>query len=161
MLFTVTLVAAAFGSFVLAHPGEAHVEPSPAELTRRHHSAVTRSSIASNCGAQVAARHRSRMAKRSLGPAHQKRDVATDSVAAQSAMYPTIQNTTCVLAPEVTEGPYYTRNELVRTDLREDQEGIDLSKLITWRGRTQYFKLRHLDSSRHRHYRHQYLRAAE
>ena len=29
-------------------------------------------------------------------------------------------------APEVTEGPYYINNELVRGDIREDQGGIDL-----------------------------------
>ncbi|KAH7322179.1 aromatic compound dioxygenase, partial [Rhizoctonia solani] len=33
---------------------------------------------------------------------------------------------TCVTAPEVTEGPYYVANELLRTDLREDQAGVDL-----------------------------------
>ncbi|KAL1748150.1 Intradiol ring-cleavage dioxygenase, partial [Schizophyllum fasciatum] len=32
----------------------------------------------------------------------------------------------CVLAPEVTEGPYYINNELVRQDQREDQGGIPL-----------------------------------
>jgi protocatechuate 3,4-dioxygenase beta subunit len=31
-----------------------------------------------------------------------------------------------VTAPEVTEGPYYVNNELVRNDIREDQSGIDL-----------------------------------
>lgn len=29
-------------------------------------------------------------------------------------------------APEVTEGPYYVANELLRTDLRETQSGVDL-----------------------------------
>ncbi|KAF8605351.1 aromatic compound dioxygenase, partial [Ceratobasidium sp. AG-I] len=33
---------------------------------------------------------------------------------------------TCVTAPEVTEGPYYVNNELVRNDIRETQGGIDL-----------------------------------
>ncbi|KAJ0393868.1 hypothetical protein ATCC90586_004880 [Pythium insidiosum] len=32
----------------------------------------------------------------------------------------------CVLEPEVTEGPYYVRGELVRSDIREKQTGIDL-----------------------------------
>ncbi|GLE03438.1 hypothetical protein PINS_up012340 [Pythium insidiosum] len=32
----------------------------------------------------------------------------------------------CVLEPEVTEGPYYVRGELVRNDIRESQTGIDL-----------------------------------
>lgn len=35
-----------------------------------------------------------------------------------------IRNTTCVTAPEVTEGPYYLNNDLVRQDIRENQGGI-------------------------------------
>lgn len=31
------------------------------------------------------------------------------------------------LAPEVTEGPYYLNNDVIRQDLREDQGGILLS----------------------------------
>ncbi|KAJ2916254.1 hypothetical protein MD484_g4147, partial [Candolleomyces efflorescens] len=41
--------------------------------------------------------------------------------------YTSIQNSTCVLHPEVTEGPYYIRNEFLRNDLREDQEGTTLT----------------------------------
>uniref|UniRef100_K3XB84 Intradiol ring-cleavage dioxygenases domain-containing protein n=1 Tax=Globisporangium ultimum (strain ATCC 200006 / CBS 805.95 / DAOM BR144) TaxID=431595 RepID=K3XB84_GLOUD len=32
----------------------------------------------------------------------------------------------CVLQPEVTQGPYYVSGELIRTDIREEQAGIDL-----------------------------------
>ncbi|KAK1942535.1 hypothetical protein P3T76_006034 [Phytophthora citrophthora] len=32
----------------------------------------------------------------------------------------------CILEPEVTQGPYYVNGELVRSDIREDQEGVDL-----------------------------------
>ncbi|KAI0318283.1 Intradiol ring-cleavage dioxygenase, partial [Amylostereum chailletii] len=35
-------------------------------------------------------------------------------------------NSSCVLAPETTQGPYYVNGEYVRTDIREDQEGVDL-----------------------------------
>ncbi|KAF5366782.1 hypothetical protein D9758_006473 [Tetrapyrgos nigripes] len=34
-------------------------------------------------------------------------------------------NSSCVLAPEVTEGPYYVTGEYVRFDVRENQSGID------------------------------------
>ncbi|KAB5588898.1 hypothetical protein CTheo_7664 [Ceratobasidium theobromae] len=37
-----------------------------------------------------------------------------------------LSRSTCVTAPEVTEGPYYVANELQRTDLREGQAGVDL-----------------------------------
>ncbi|KAL4151120.1 hypothetical protein PRNP1_008069 [Phytophthora ramorum] len=32
----------------------------------------------------------------------------------------------CLLEPESTEGPYYVAGELIRSDIREDQPGIDL-----------------------------------
>ncbi|ETS82067.1 hypothetical protein PFICI_07069 [Pestalotiopsis fici W106-1] len=34
-------------------------------------------------------------------------------------------NASCVLTPEVTQGPYYVGGEYIRRDLREDQEGVD------------------------------------
>ncbi|KAH7332657.1 Intradiol ring-cleavage dioxygenase, partial [Rhizoctonia solani] len=33
---------------------------------------------------------------------------------------------TCIVAPEVTEGPYFVQNELLRNDIRENQPGVDL-----------------------------------
>ncbi|KAL7269283.1 hypothetical protein RUND412_008059 [Rhizina undulata] len=33
---------------------------------------------------------------------------------------------TCILTPEVTVGPYYVDGELIRSDVRESQEGVDL-----------------------------------
>ncbi|KAG8840891.1 hypothetical protein FRB91_005547 [Serendipita sp. 411] len=50
---------------------------------------------------------------------------ATSTASALKPHYSTIQNT-CIAAPEVTEGPYYLRNELIRTDLREGQAGTSL-----------------------------------
>ncbi|KAK7179137.1 hypothetical protein DPSP01_012212 [Paraphaeosphaeria sporulosa] len=35
-------------------------------------------------------------------------------------------NTSCILAPENTAGPYYVLGELVRTNVKEDQAGVDL-----------------------------------
>lgn len=35
-------------------------------------------------------------------------------------------NTSCILAPEVTDGPYYVLGELVRKNVKEDQAGVDL-----------------------------------
>uniref|UniRef100_K3XBQ9 Uncharacterized protein n=1 Tax=Globisporangium ultimum (strain ATCC 200006 / CBS 805.95 / DAOM BR144) TaxID=431595 RepID=K3XBQ9_GLOUD len=32
----------------------------------------------------------------------------------------------CILEPEVTQGPYYVSGELIRTDIRERQAGVDL-----------------------------------
>lgn len=35
-------------------------------------------------------------------------------------------NTSCILAPETTAGPYYVLGELVRSDVKEGQAGVDL-----------------------------------
>jgi len=35
-------------------------------------------------------------------------------------------NSSCILAPEVTQGPYYVDGELIRRDVTEDQEGVPL-----------------------------------
>ncbi|CCO34095.1 hypothetical protein BN14_08187 [Rhizoctonia solani AG-1 IB] len=53
-------------------------------------------------------------------------DVVTSTASAISPTYSTIQNSTCITAPEVTEGPYYVSNEYLRQDLREDQRGVPL-----------------------------------
>lgn len=34
-------------------------------------------------------------------------------------------NSSCVLQPDVTEGPYYVAGELIRKDIREHEEGVD------------------------------------
>ncbi|RMZ86561.1 hypothetical protein DV736_g6213, partial [Chaetothyriales sp. CBS 134916] len=35
-------------------------------------------------------------------------------------------NSSCVLQPDVTQGPYYVNGELIRKDVREDQDGVPL-----------------------------------
>jgi hypothetical protein len=34
-------------------------------------------------------------------------------------------NTSCILAPEVTDGPYYVTGEMIRKNVKETQTGID------------------------------------
>ncbi|KAG8719914.1 hypothetical protein FRC09_010401 [Ceratobasidium sp. 395] len=53
-------------------------------------------------------------------------EVASSTTSANSPTYSTIQNSTCVTTPEVTEGPYFVNNELLRSDIRETQEGVEL-----------------------------------
>jgi protocatechuate 3,4-dioxygenase beta subunit len=35
-------------------------------------------------------------------------------------------NNSCILTPEVTEGPYWVQGELIRQDVTEDQQGVPL-----------------------------------
>ncbi|KAG8684147.1 hypothetical protein FRC11_012551 [Ceratobasidium sp. 423] len=114
-----------------AHPGEVHVPLPAAELQRRQFEAGRRHNVARNCAPQIAEFNARRKAKRGMqarrefngGRLGRRQD---DTAAANTPTYPTIQNSTCVTTPEVTEGPYYVANELLRTDVREDQAGVDL-----------------------------------
>ncbi|CAE6423421.1 unnamed protein product [Rhizoctonia solani] len=117
---------------VAAHPGEVHAPLPPAELQRRQLEASQRHNVARNCAPQIAEFNARRKAKRGMqanrreftgGRFARRQD---DTAATNTPTYSTIQNSTCVTAPEVTEGPYYVANELLRTDLREDQAGVDL-----------------------------------
>ena len=38
----------------------------------------------------------------------------------------------CVLTPESSEGPYYLPNELIRSDIREDREGLPFKLKMTF-----------------------------
>lgn len=37
-----------------------------------------------------------------------------------------VDNSSCILQPEVTQGPYYVDGELIRTSMVEDQQGVPL-----------------------------------
>ncbi|ORY72247.1 Intradiol ring-cleavage dioxygenase [Leucosporidium creatinivorum] len=124
LAFASTLLASSL--LVAAHPGEEHHAPTGAELARRSHQAAKRTSVASKCANHIGANKRARRAKRAAA-ALKKRDIDASSLTtAEYKGFSTIQNSSCVTAPEVTEGPYYINNELVRQDLRETQAGIDL-----------------------------------
>ncbi|TFK55283.1 aromatic compound dioxygenase [Heliocybe sulcata] len=111
----------ALAGIVAAHP-DPEGRMSRRELVARRSAAQARSVEASKCASAVAEFQARRKAKRSL---HMKRDViASTTLSTETPHYTTIQNNTCVTAPEVTEGPYYINNELVRTNLTEDQSGV-------------------------------------
>lgn len=61
------------------------------------------------------------MAKRWEGSGH----TSTYEITAEAPYYDKIQNDTCVLTPEVTEGPYvWPRSQTLRQDMTEDQPGV-------------------------------------
>ncbi|KAK7046131.1 hypothetical protein VNI00_007134 [Paramarasmius palmivorus] len=94
-----------------------------AELARREAAASARHLAARECSPQIATFHGHRKAKRAL-PKGQD----TPSMYDTPNQYPIdLNNHTCVVAPEVMEGPYYINNEMVRYDLIEDQAGVPLT----------------------------------
>ncbi|KAL0576970.1 hypothetical protein V5O48_005012 [Marasmius crinis-equi] len=109
-----------------AHPGP-HPKHSREELAKRESAASKRHLQARACAADIAAFNAKRRAKRALARRALSEDSSASSTSSAAAPhYTELQNTTCILAPEVTEGPYYINNELVRQDLRETQDGISL-----------------------------------
>ncbi|KAG6844759.1 hypothetical protein H0H87_003982 [Tephrocybe sp. NHM501043] len=108
-------------SCVSAHPGEEHDHVSATELARREAEGVARHLQARKCASAIDAFEKRRMVMREY---LMKRQTSTSS--AQQPHVTAIQNSTCITAPEVTEGPYYINDEFVRTDLSETQGGVKL-----------------------------------
>ncbi|CCO32557.1 hypothetical protein RSOLAG1IB_05321 [Rhizoctonia solani AG-1 IB] len=126
-MFSKPLIVAA----LLAQLVTAHFDPAPprsvAELKRREFQANRRHVAARNCAPQIAEFNAKRMAKRGLSL--DRLELGAHFAPRQTNNTPTfstIQNSTCVTTPEVTEGPYYVANELLRTDVRESQSGVNL-----------------------------------
>ncbi|KAJ3472767.1 hypothetical protein NLI96_g13263 [Meripilus lineatus] len=123
MKFSVAIQLAAICALVAAHPG-GHKRMAANELHKRQIAARERNLLARNCAPAIAEFQASRKARRSLKK--RQETVASSTASAASPHVTSIQNFTCVTAPEVTEGPYYINNELVRADLTETQPGVKL-----------------------------------
>ncbi|KAF5332126.1 hypothetical protein D9611_008108 [Ephemerocybe angulata] len=109
--------------YVCAHGTPDEYRPTTTEeLISRNRAMEARNLATRKCAGEIAAFEAERMAKRDR---LMKRQWTPTSTAA-TPHYTTIQNSTCVLHPETVEGPYYIRNELIRTDLRETQAGVSL-----------------------------------
>lgn len=136
--FLVVLLSNPSVLFVSAHGAM----ETPQELARRaEHINQARDSL-SKCAEQLRTRERmeQRLRRRnalvdefleikkregveiSLNPALHQRDLS--SSVDLKTLFPT--NPKCVLAPELTIGPYYAPKQLIRSDMREKIEGVEL-----------------------------------
>ncbi|KAH7124758.1 Intradiol ring-cleavage dioxygenase [Dactylonectria macrodidyma] len=122
---------ATFGAYVaLALPIHAHPEAHSHENAKREAGLVGRAT--GKCAAAIEARKVEMLAKRA-GRLRERRfaegKLDGSSFAKRNELkYTTIQNDTCVLAPDTVWGPYGIDGEMVRHDLRElssGQEGLD------------------------------------
>ncbi|KAH6916516.1 Intradiol ring-cleavage dioxygenase [Coprinopsis sp. MPI-PUGE-AT-0042] len=92
-------------SFVFAHPGDYDDHPaSNEELIARNIEIEERNVEARKCADQIAQ--------------YEAKLPITTAIPS---------NASCVLHPETIEGPYYIRNEYVRSDIRESQPGVSLT----------------------------------
>ncbi|CAI7596241.1 unnamed protein product [Penicillium glandicola] len=111
------LSALALGASVVAHPGGHHMM-SRRELSRR-------SAQGLKCRDKVSQYHQRRWNRNVARRWHGVN--TTYSIQTEAPYYNTIQNDTCVLSPEVTEGPYvYPPSQTLRQDMTEDQVGVPL-----------------------------------
>ncbi|KAG8816478.1 hypothetical protein FRC17_000324 [Serendipita sp. 399] len=120
LVFTLTVISSALGHGIAR-------SMHPREIASRQLAANKRHIKARNCAAEINAYHeRRKLEKRSglVAPLEKRQGTGTGTTSALEPHETTIRNTTCVTAPEVTEGPYYLNNELVRQDIREGSGGI-------------------------------------
>ncbi|KAI9923723.1 hypothetical protein ASPWEDRAFT_120956 [Aspergillus wentii DTO 134E9] len=110
-----TLLVAALLSPALAHPGP-HPPIQKGEVLRR-------SGLSARCSDHVA-RFNEKRWKRNL---NKRSSNTTYQITSEAPYYNTIQNDTCVLTPEVTEGPYiWPQSQTLRQDMSEGQPGVPL-----------------------------------
>ncbi|KAJ5759149.1 hypothetical protein N7520_006305 [Penicillium odoratum] len=108
---------AGFVSVALAHPGPHH-GISKREIARRH-------DLSSRCSEHVARFNEKRWNRNIRKRSHDRN--TTVQIQTEAPYYDVIQNDTCVLTPEVTEGPYvWPRSQTLRQDMTEDQPGVPL-----------------------------------
>ncbi|KAF8900611.1 aromatic compound dioxygenase [Mucidula mucida] len=147
-LLTAAMTAASFAGLASAHP---HIKPGTIEYTKRaNFQAKARRSLA-GCQDELSKRgglyERSQKRREAFAKkVRRTRDLRADvpfkrdldtviSTSHHSNLTGVTNNTdaatlfagnsSCVLAPEVTQGPYYVDGEYVRWDIREDQQGVD------------------------------------
>ncbi|KAF2713285.1 aromatic compound dioxygenase [Pleomassaria siparia CBS 279.74] len=129
MKFTIPALALLSATLTLAHP-----EKLTSENLEHQKREVGRST--GRCAAAIEARKAKMLKARSVRLLERRiasgnlnvnrRDMMSGSMSKRNELkYTTIQNDTCVLAPETIFGPYAVDGEMNRHDLRETQAGID------------------------------------
>ncbi|KAF4774195.1 protocatechuate 3 [Colletotrichum scovillei] len=111
-----TVAIGAFASLALAHK-----EVAPG-VVKRH------ADLSKRCASGAAKFKQKRFEKRQEEASLNKRSGNSSyTIVTEGPYYDTLQNDTCVLAPDVTAGPYYwPRSETLRQDMTEDQVGVPL-----------------------------------
>lgn len=121
MVSFAALITAALVASAMAH------DMSPAEIARRNTHAIAARATLSKCSEKLKARDfvERRLARRDqlIGQHVQKRNL--EFVQDLSRRQDT-NSSVCILAPEVTVGPYYLGAELIREDISEGGAGIPL-----------------------------------
>ncbi|KAI1426549.1 aromatic compound dioxygenase [Xylaria sp. FL1777] len=136
-----TVLAASSAALVTAHPGVDHHDEI---LQRREFISNVKRSDLSHCAAKLSARGVEKRAierRRALANAKSKRGIvgrdlsdknkshlSSEAYTADTALDVIFAaNTSCLLSPEVTEGPYYVAGEYIRQNIIESEQGVPLT----------------------------------
>ncbi|KAG7447122.1 aromatic compound dioxygenase [Guyanagaster necrorhizus] len=88
---------------------------------------ASRDLASAKCARHVGEMQRRRIEKRAEALTKRSGSYSSVTITTESPYYPTIQNDTCILTPEVTTGPYiWTKSQTLRQDMTEGQAGIPL-----------------------------------
>ncbi|EUC55307.1 dioxygenase [Rhizoctonia solani AG-3 Rhs1AP] len=124
-LLSIIAAASIASSSVLAH---APINPSHTELLKRRSENLSlQRRLSEKCGPQLSRRRAARLSRRAaragltLDELHER----TNLVARQATDNST--EGTCILTPEVTQGPYHILGEMVRQNITEGQAGVPLT----------------------------------
>lgn len=86
-----------------------------------------RSGMSKRCEGHVAAFNKKRQAAQMAKRDWDINRNSTVEITSAAPWFENIQNTTCVLTPTVTEGPYvWPQSQTLRQDMSEDQPGVPL-----------------------------------
>ncbi|KAL1740031.1 Intradiol ring-cleavage dioxygenase [Schizophyllum fasciatum] len=117
MKLTPILTVASLVSLVAAHAG-------PAPLTWKRDNLEARDTLERRCG-NALAHKRAKRAEEAMGSVMAKRELAGADLSALPKRS-TNKDSTCLVTPEVTQGPYHVLGEIVRQNMTEDQAGVPL-----------------------------------
>ncbi|CAE6336362.1 unnamed protein product [Rhizoctonia solani] len=124
-LFAIIAAASYATSTVLAH---APINPSHTTLLKRREENLNlQRRLAEKCGPELARRRAERLARRAaragiaLEELHKRADLAPRQSTNNST------EGTCILTPEVTQGPYHVLGEMVRQNITDGQAGLPLT----------------------------------
>ncbi|KAI5891221.1 aromatic compound dioxygenase [Schizophyllum commune H4-8] len=117
MKFTSVLSTASLVGLVAAHAG-------PAPLTWKRDNLEARDTLERRCGSALAHK-RAKRAEEAMNTVLARRGLEGSNVKIHPKRS-TNQDSTCLVTPEVTQGPYHVLGEIVRQNMTEDQAGVPL-----------------------------------
>ncbi|CAE7155620.1 unnamed protein product [Rhizoctonia solani] len=124
-LLSIIAAASIASSSVLAH---GPINPSHTELLKKRAENLSlQRRISEKCGPQLSRRRAARLSRRAaragltLDELHERTSLVSRQATDNST------EGTCILTPEVTQGPYHVLGELVRQNITEGQAGVPLT----------------------------------